>query len=61
MRNFGSTSIKEKILTVYQVVAWEKIPAVARKHRISKPSVYAWTGEGFRYSGAIPKIRKTGT
>ena len=43
MRNFRSISIKEKILMVCQVIAGEKIQRVARKHGVSRPSVYAWT------------------
>jgi len=43
MRDFGSISIKEKILIVCQVIAGEKIERVARKHGVSRPSVYAWT------------------
>ena len=45
MRNFRSISIKEKILIVCQVIAGEKIQSIAKKHGISRPSVYAWTGE----------------
>ncbi len=41
MRNFMSISIKEKILIVCQVIAGEKIQRVARKHGVSRPSVYA--------------------
>jgi len=43
MRNFGSISIKEKILIVCQVIAGEKIQRVAGRHKVSRPSVYAWT------------------
>jgi len=43
MRDFESISIKEKILIVCQVIAGEKIQSIARKHRVSRPSVYAWT------------------
>ncbi len=43
MKNFGSISIKEKILIVCQVIAGEKIQRVARRHKVSRPSVYAWT------------------
>jgi len=43
MRNSGSISIKEKILIVSQVIAGEKIQRAARKHGVSRPSVYAWT------------------
>jgi hypothetical protein len=40
MKNFGSISIKEKILIVCQVIAGEKIQRVARRHKVSRPSVY---------------------
>ncbi len=43
MKNFGSISIKEKILIVCQVIAGEKIQTIARRHKVSRPSVYAWT------------------
>jgi len=43
VRDFGSISIKEKILIVCQVIAGGKIQRVARKHRVSRPSIYAWT------------------
>jgi len=60
MRDFGSISIKERILIVCQIIAGEKIQRVARKHGISRPSIYAWTGESFRYmptvlQGLLPK------
>jgi len=42
MRDSGSISIKEKILIVSQVITGEKIQAVARKHGVSRPSIYAW-------------------
>jgi len=43
MRNFGSISIKKKILIVSKVIAGEKIQPVAKKHGVSRPSIYAWT------------------
>jgi len=43
MRNFRSISIKEKVLIVCQVIAGGKIQSIARKHRVSRPSIYAWT------------------
>jgi len=43
MRNSGSISIKEKILIVCQVIAGEKIEPLAKKHKVSRPSIYAWT------------------
>jgi len=43
MKNSRSVSIKEKILIVCQVIAGEKIQRVARRHRVSRPSIYIWT------------------
>jgi len=43
MKDSGSISIKEKVLIVCQVIAGEKIQRVARKHGVSRPSIYAWT------------------
>jgi len=43
MRDSGSISIKQKILTVSKVIAGEKIQSVAKKHGVSRPSIYAWT------------------
>ena len=43
MRSFGSISIKEKILIVCQVIAGKKIQSIAKKHKVSRPSIYAWT------------------
>ena len=43
MRNSGSVSIKEKVVIISQVIAGEKTQRVARKHVVSRPSVYAWT------------------
>jgi len=42
MRNSTFISIKEKILVVSQVIAGEKIQGVAGKHKVSRPSIYAW-------------------
>lgn len=43
MKGYRYVSIKEKVLIVYQVIAGEKVQLVANKHRVSRPSVYAWT------------------
>ena len=43
MRDFKAISIKEKILIVCQVISGEKIQTIARKYKVSRPSVYAWT------------------
>ena len=45
MRDLRSISIKEKILIVCQVIAGEKIQSITKKHGISRPSIYAWTGK----------------
>jgi len=42
MKDFKSIFIKEKTLIVCQVIAGEKIQPIARKHGVSRPSVYAW-------------------
>jgi len=42
MRNSSSIPIKEKILVVCQVIAGEKIQPLARKHGVSRPSIYTW-------------------
>jgi hypothetical protein len=43
MRDSGSISIKEKIFIVSQIIAGGKVQTIARRHRVSRPSVYAWT------------------
>ena len=43
MSNYRPTSIKEKILIVCQVIAGGKIQRVAKKHGVSRSSIYAWT------------------
>jgi len=43
MRVFRSISVKEKILIVSQVITGEKIQPVAKRHGVSRPSIYAWT------------------
>ena len=48
MKESGSVSIKEKVFVVCQVIAGGKIQAVARKHDVSRPSVYAWTQKALR-------------
>ncbi len=60
MRNFRSISIKEKILIVCQVIAGEKIQSVAKKHGISRPSVYTWMGEALDVLEQALKLRKRG-
>ena len=60
MRNFRSISIKEKILIVCQVIAGEKIQRIAKKHGISRPSVYTWTGEALDALEQALKPRKRG-
>jgi len=60
MRNSRSIFIKEKILIVCQVIAGEKIQGVARKHGVSRPSVYAWTGKALDVLEQALKPRKRG-
>jgi len=60
MRNFRSLSIKEKILIVCQVIAGEKIQSIAKKHGISSPSVYAWTGKALDTLEQVLKPAKRG-
>jgi hypothetical protein len=48
MRNSGSISIKETI------------QPVPRKHGVSRPSIYAWTGESLRYLEQALKPGKQG-
>jgi len=43
MKNFKSISIKKKILIVSQVIAGEKIQPLAKKYKVSRPSIYLWT------------------
>jgi len=49
MKDFKSIFIKKKILIVCQVIAGGKIQPIARKHGVSRPFIYAWTEESFRY------------
>ena len=42
MKNFRPIFIKEKILIACQVIVGEKIKPLAKKHKVSRPSVYAW-------------------
>ncbi len=42
MRNFRSISIKEKIFIISQIIVGEKIKPLAKKHKVSRPSVYLW-------------------
>jgi len=42
MKNFGSIFIKEKILIACQVIVGEKIKPLAKKYKVSRPSVYIW-------------------
>jgi len=60
MRNFRSISIKEKILIVCQVRAGEKIQSIAKKHGISRPSVYTWTGEALDALEQALKLKRRG-
>jgi len=43
MRDSGFISIKEKVIIVSEVIAGGKIQRVAKKHGVSRFSIYAWT------------------
>jgi len=65
MKNFRPISIKEKILIVSQVIAGEKIQPLAKKYKVSRPSVYIWTQrasdaleEALRSAKRGPKFKK---
>jgi len=60
MKNSSSISIKEKILIISQVIAGEKIQGVARKHGVSRPSVYAWTGKALDTLEQALKLERRG-
>jgi len=60
MRNFGSISIKEKILIVSKVITGEKIQPVAKKHGVSRPSIYAWTKKALDTLEQTLKLGKRG-
>jgi len=57
MRDSGFTSIKEKIFIVCQVIAGEKIQSIAKKHGISRSSIYAWTEKAL---DALEQVLKPG-
>jgi len=42
MKNFRPISIKEKILIVSQIIVGEKIQPLAKKYKVSRPSIYLW-------------------
>jgi len=50
MKDFESIFIKEKILIVCQVIVGGKIQPIARKHGVSRPFIYVWTEDSFKYS-----------
>lgn len=60
MKDSRSISVREKILIVSQVTAGEKIQPVARKHRVSRPSVYTWTRRALDNLEKALKPRKRG-
>jgi len=60
MRDSGSISIKEKVLIVCQVIAGGKIQPVAKKHGVSRPSVYAWTGKALDTLEQALKLERRG-
>jgi len=60
MRDSGFISIKEKIFIVSQVIAGQKIQPLARKHKVSRPSIYAWTRKALDTLGQALKPGKRG-
>ena len=65
MRGYRYVSIKEKVIIVSEVIAGEKI-LVADKHKVSRPSVYAWSQraldtleKALKPDKRGPKLRKT--
>ena len=52
--------VKEKIVIVCQVIAGEKIQRVARRHKASRPSVYAWTQKASDILEQALKLGKRG-
>ena len=66
MRGYRYVSIKEKVIIVSEVIAGEKIQLVADKHKVSRPSVYAWSQraldtleKALKPDKRGPKLRKT--
>lgn len=57
MSDSGSISIKEKVLIVSQVIAGEKIQPLAKKYKVSRPSIYVWTQ---RALGSLEQALKQG-
>ena len=60
MRNSRFISVKEKILIVSQVIAGQKIQPLARKHKVSRPSIYAWAQKSLDTLEQVLKQRKRG-
>jgi transposase-like protein len=60
MRNYKSVSVKEKVLIVSQVIAGEKIQSIARKHGVSRPSIYTWTQKALDILEQALKLEKRG-
>jgi cell division protein FtsB len=60
MKDSRSISIKEKILIVCQVIVGGKIQAIARKHKVSRPSIYAWTQKALGTLEQTLKLEKRG-
>ena len=60
MRDYRSISVKEKILIVSKVIAGGKIQPVAKKHRVSRPSVYTWTQRALDILAEALKPKKRG-
>ncbi len=60
MRNSRFISVKKKILIVSQVIAGEKIQPLARKHSVSRPSIYAWAQKSLDTLEQVLKPDKRG-
>jgi len=65
MKGYRYVPIKEKVLIISQIIAGGKIQLVADKHRVSRPSVYAWTqraldalNEALKPDKRGPKLKK---
>jgi len=60
MRNSRFISVKEKILIVSKVIAGQKIQPLARKHKVSRPSIYAWAQKSLDTLEQVLKQAKRG-
>ena len=60
MRNSRFISIKEKILIVCQLIAGEKIQPLAKKYKVSRPSIYTWAQKSLDTLEQVLKQGKRG-